>query len=72
MKRQSRPNPRPHTGKARRTVSIVGTGSYVPDQRLTNDDIEDLYNRVNVGTHIVVLPGSNPDAAAISQHSIAR
>src|SRR5436853_7850687 len=39
MKRQSRPNPRPHTGKARRTVSIVGTGSYVPDQRLTNDDL---------------------------------
>ena len=24
---------------ARRTVSIVGTGSYVPEKRLTNDDL---------------------------------
>jgi lipoprotein-anchoring transpeptidase ErfK/SrfK len=49
-------------------------GSFVSSGciRLTNDDIEDLYNRVNVGTRIVVLPGSNPDAAALSQRSIAR
>jgi lipoprotein-anchoring transpeptidase ErfK/SrfK len=49
-------------------------GSFVSSGciRLTNDDIEDLYNRVNVGTRVVVLPGSNPDAAALSQHSIAR
>ena len=39
MKRQPRPNPRPRSAKARRTVSIVGTGSYVPDKRLTNDDL---------------------------------
>ena len=39
MKRQSRPNPRPRAAKARRTVSIVGTGSYVPEKRLTNDDL---------------------------------
>jgi len=39
MKRQPRPNPRPHSAKARRTVSIVGTGSYVPEKRLTNDDL---------------------------------
>ncbi|HST31831.1 MAG TPA: beta-ketoacyl-ACP synthase III [Chthoniobacterales bacterium] len=39
MKRQPRPNPRPHSAKARRTVSIVGTGSYLPDKRLTNDDL---------------------------------
>jgi lipoprotein-anchoring transpeptidase ErfK/SrfK len=28
--------------------------------RLTNEDVEDLYNRVNVGTRVVVLPGSPP------------
>ena len=39
MKRQPRPNPRPHSAKARRTVSIVGTGSYVPEKKLTNDDL---------------------------------
>src|SRR5690349_22748435 len=39
MKRQPRPNPRPHSAKARRTVSIVGTGSYVPEKRLTNNDL---------------------------------
>src|SRR5881275_1427311 len=39
MKRQPRSSPRPQPGKARRTVSIVGTGSYVPDKRLTNDDL---------------------------------
>jgi lipoprotein-anchoring transpeptidase ErfK/SrfK len=42
-------------------------GSFVSSGciRLTNDDIEDLYNRVSVGTHVVVLPGSNPDTAAL-------
>jgi lipoprotein-anchoring transpeptidase ErfK/SrfK len=42
-------------------------GSFVSSGciRLTNDDIEDLYNRVNIGTHVVVLPGSNPDSAAL-------
>src|SRR5256886_15240401 len=39
MKRQPRPNPRPQSAKARRTVSIVGTGSYVPEKRLTNADL---------------------------------
>src|SRR5881398_3703464 len=39
MKRQPRSNPRPQPGRARRTVSIVGTGSYVPDKRLTNADL---------------------------------
>src|SRR3989442_467661 len=39
MKRQPRSSPRPHLGKLRRTVSIVGTGSYVPDKRLTNEDL---------------------------------
>src|SRR5437773_11905644 len=40
MKRQPRSSPRrPHSGKARRTVSIVGTGSYVPEKRLSNADL---------------------------------
>jgi lipoprotein-anchoring transpeptidase ErfK/SrfK len=49
-------------------------GSFVSSGciRLTNDDIEDLYNRVNVGTHVVVLPGSGHDTAAASQPSSAR
>src|ERR1051325_3336065 len=39
MKRQPRSNPRPHSAKTRRTVSIVGTGSYAPEKRLTNEDL---------------------------------
>src|SRR5438094_40007 len=39
MKRQPRSSPRPQSGKAGRTVSIIGTGSYVPDKRLTNADL---------------------------------
>src|SRR5437588_11188947 len=39
MKRQPRSNPRPHSGSLLRTVSIVGTGSYVPEKRLTNADM---------------------------------
>src|SRR5215470_1782221 len=37
MKRQPRSNPRSH--KTLRTVSIIGTGSYVPDKVLTNEDL---------------------------------
>lgn len=40
MKRQPRPNPR--SVKPRRTVSIVGTGSYTPERRLTNDDLSKI------------------------------
>jgi 3-oxoacyl-[acyl-carrier-protein] synthase-3 len=39
MKRQPRSNPRPRSPKTRRTVSIVGTGSYTPEKRLTNADL---------------------------------
>src|SRR5438270_5731892 len=39
MKRQPRSHPRPHSGSPLRTVSIVGTGSYVPEKRLTNADL---------------------------------
>src|SRR4029077_12760663 len=37
MKRQPRSNPR--SGKTLRTVSIIGTGSYVPERILTNADL---------------------------------
>jgi 3-oxoacyl-[acyl-carrier-protein] synthase III len=37
MKRQPRSSPR--SDKARRTVSIIGTGSYVPEKVLTNADL---------------------------------
>jgi len=30
--------------------------------RLTNDDVEDLYSRVNIGTRVVVLPATMPTA----------
>src|SRR3954465_7843233 len=37
MKRQPRSSPRSH--KTLRTVSIIGTGSYVPEKKLTNADL---------------------------------
>jgi 3-oxoacyl-[acyl-carrier-protein] synthase-3 len=37
MKRQPRSSP--HSAKTQRTVSIIGTGSYVPDKILTNEDL---------------------------------
>src|SRR5260370_12340972 len=37
MKRQPRLSPR--SNKALRTVSIIGTGSYVPEKTLTNADL---------------------------------
>ena len=43
-------------------------GSFVSSGciRLVNEDIEDLYTRVQVGTRVVVLPGAShtPSAAA--------
>ena len=39
--------------------------------RLTNEDVADLYSRVNLGTRVVVLPGSPPNSAA-AQSPIAR
>jgi lipoprotein-anchoring transpeptidase ErfK/SrfK len=35
--------------------------------RLLNQDIEDLYSRVQVGTRVVVLPGAKPPAVASAQ-----
>ncbi|HEY2711643.1 MAG TPA: beta-ketoacyl-ACP synthase III [Chthoniobacterales bacterium] len=40
MKRTPRSSPR--SAKPQRTVSIVGTGSYVPERRLTNDDLSKI------------------------------
>ncbi|MGI8432713.1 MAG: beta-ketoacyl-ACP synthase III [Chthoniobacterales bacterium] len=40
MKRTPRSSPR--TGKPQRTVSIVGTGSYLPERRLTNEDLSKI------------------------------
>ena len=37
MRRQPRSSP--HSAKTKRTVSIVGTGSYVPEKVLTNEDL---------------------------------
>src|SRR5437762_12852244 len=42
MKRQPRSSPR--STKALRTVSIIGTGSYVPEQVLTNADLMRMVN----------------------------
>jgi lipoprotein-anchoring transpeptidase ErfK/SrfK len=41
-------------------------GKYVSSGciRLTNEDIEDLYQRVHVGTQVVVLPGASTKTAA--------
>jgi lipoprotein-anchoring transpeptidase ErfK/SrfK len=38
--------------------------------RLTNEDITDLYSRVNIGTRVVVLPGS-PAVSASAQSPVA-
>jgi 3-oxoacyl-[acyl-carrier-protein] synthase-3 len=42
MKRQPRSKLR--SGKPGRTVSIIGTGSYVPEKILTNDDLSRMVN----------------------------
>ena len=51
-------------------------GSFVSSGciRLVNDDIEDLYSRVQVGTRVVVLPGANqaPAAAATGSATAVR
>jgi lipoprotein-anchoring transpeptidase ErfK/SrfK len=43
--------------------STIGTFVSSGCIRLTNDDITDLYQRVNVGTRVVVLPGRPPASA---------
>src|SRR6201982_1263108 len=45
MKREPRSNPRSH--KTLRTVSIIGTGSYVPEKVLTNKDLARMVDTSN-------------------------
>ena len=40
MKRQPRSSPR--SARTQRTVSIIGTGSYLPEKILTNEDLSKL------------------------------
>jgi 3-oxoacyl-[acyl-carrier-protein] synthase III len=40
MKRQPRSSP--HSAKVQRTVSIIGTGSYLPEKILTNEDLSKM------------------------------
>ncbi len=42
-------------------------GSFVSSGciRLTNEDVENLYSRVSIGTHVVVLPGANAAASQL-------
>jgi lipoprotein-anchoring transpeptidase ErfK/SrfK len=44
--------------------STIGTFVSSGCIRLTNDDVSDLYSRVNVGTRVVVLPGNLPNTAS--------
>jgi lipoprotein-anchoring transpeptidase ErfK/SrfK len=51
--------------------STIGTFVSSGCIRLTNEDVEDLFSRVTVGTRVVVLPGS-PPASASAQSTITR
>ena len=44
--------------------STIGTFVSSGCIRLTNEDVADLYSRVSVGTHVVVLPGALPATAS--------
>ncbi len=44
--------------------STIGTFVSSGCIRLTNADVEDLYDRVQVGTRVVVLPGTPPNTAS--------
>ena len=46
--------------------STIGTFVSSGCIRLLNEDIEDLYSRVQVGTRVVVMPGKAPETAANS------
>ncbi len=52
--------------------STIGTFVSSGCIRLTNEDVEDLYSRVSIGTRVVVLPGSAPNTASSStNHGLA-
>jgi hypothetical protein len=40
--------------------------------RLTNEDVEDLYSRVQIGAKVIVLPQSSPATVAQSEQPPAR
>ncbi len=44
--------------------STIGTFVSSGCIRLTNEDVEDLYTRVKIGTRVVVLPGAKPPTTA--------
>jgi lipoprotein-anchoring transpeptidase ErfK/SrfK len=46
--------------------STIGTFVSSGCIRLTNEDVTDLYGRIQVGTRVVVLPGKPPEAAQAS------
>jgi lipoprotein-anchoring transpeptidase ErfK/SrfK len=49
--------------------STIGTFVSSGCIRLTNEDVEDLYSRVTVGTTVIVLPGANTAATQLrSRH----
>jgi lipoprotein-anchoring transpeptidase ErfK/SrfK len=45
--------------------STIGTFVSSGCIRLTNEDVEDLYSRVTIGTTVVVLPGANTAASQL-------
>jgi lipoprotein-anchoring transpeptidase ErfK/SrfK len=47
--------------------STIGTFVSSGCIRLTNEDIQDLYGRVTVGTRVIVLPGANTAASQLRQ-----
>jgi lipoprotein-anchoring transpeptidase ErfK/SrfK len=50
--------------------STIGTFVSSGCIRLTNDDITDLFGRVQVGTRVVVMPGTPPETAQASPRQI--
>jgi len=54
--------------------STIGTFVSSGCIRLTNEDIADLYGRVQLGTRVVVLPGTSPapDQATLNTRPVAQ
>jgi len=48
--------------------STIGTFVSSGCIRLTNEDVEDLYSRVSVGTRVIVLPGANTAASQLRRY----
>jgi lipoprotein-anchoring transpeptidase ErfK/SrfK len=52
--------------------STIGTFVSSGCIRLVNEDVEDLFSRVQVGTRVVVMPGANqPPATAAARPASA-